>query len=206
MAPLETPSLDELVFEASLDELLASGGDSRSLIDPVTGTNRYRCTPSPRDQVVPLGSCTASTIAPAGYECARTVLNRLRAVAHTEHLAVTIEESFRQVRSELRHQLVRSSVPGLGIVLTPSGTDAELICTLLAAGDRSRPLCNIVVGPSELGSGTTLAAACRYFDPLSPAGRATTHGAPVDEALARRVCVHEVLIRGATGNPRPVEE
>lgn len=206
MATFETASLDEIVFEATLDELLASGGDSRSLIDPASGANRYRCTPSPREKVVPLGSCTASTIAPAGYACARTVLNRLRAVAHTEHLAVTIEESFRQVRSELRHHLVRSSAPGLGIVLTPSGTDAELICTLLAAGDRSRPLCNIVVGPSELGSGTTLAAACRYFDPLAPAGRATTHGAAVDEDLARRVSVHEVLIRGAAGDARAVED
>ena len=73
---------------------------------------------------------------------------------------------------------------GVDIALAPSGTDVELLTLALAAGGSNRPIVNIIVGPSEVGSGTSLAAACRHYDCLTPNGRQVLIGEPVDQKLA----------------------
>jgi hypothetical protein len=85
------------------------------------------------------------------------------------------------------------------IALAPSGTDAELLALALAAGKGDRPVVNIVVGPSEVGSGTPLAAGCRHYDQLTPSGQRVRIGDPVDANLAALVDVSSVQLRTAGG-------
>jgi hypothetical protein len=85
------------------------------------------------------------------------------------------------------------------IALAPSGTDVELLALALAAGATDRAIMNVVVGPSEVGSGTRLAAACCHYDGLTPSGLAVRIGEPVDAELASRVDVRTVELRTAAG-------
>ena len=72
-----TTHLNHLPINLPSDELLAQGGDSRSVIAP-DSTNKYRCSTFPRNQIIPFGSCTASNISDRGYAAAKMMLNRLR--------------------------------------------------------------------------------------------------------------------------------
>lgn len=75
---------------------------------------------------------------------------------------------YRRVVRGLKHHLSLDEVGGVEIAMTPSGTDAEYLVLLLALGDGLRPLCNIVVGPREVGTGTEGAAGGYLFDSVSP--------------------------------------
>ena len=139
---------NDFLTNNTLDELLAHGGDSRSMVDG-NKINKYRCSTSPRPYIIPLGSCTASNISERGYASAGKMLNRLRAVRQGPEFDFTVEESYRHVRSELKFLLTRGEVNNLNVVLTPSGTDAELLCCLLTELGHERDICNIVVGPNR---------------------------------------------------------
>ena len=85
------------------------------------------------------------------------------------------------------------------VVFCPSGTDAELLALALAAGGHGRPVVNIIVGPTEVGSGTPQAAAGLHYDNLVPRGGRVTAGTPVNAELAERVSVQTVNIRDERG-------
>ncbi len=89
---------------------------------------------------------------------------------------------------------------GVDIALAPSGTDVELLALALAAGNDRRPVVNILVGPSEVGSGTPLAAAGCHYDSRTPSGSRVVAGQPVDAALAAGVDVRTVDLRSSRGD------
>lgn len=192
--------------ESTVDELLAAGGDSRQRIDPTTGLSKYGCSMIPRPEVAAFGSCTASSVSPGGFDAAAQLLDRLRTLRGTSRIDEPLGEYFRDIRDELRFHLTGFSTPDLEIALSPSGTDVELLALLVAHGDGSRPVTNIIVGPTEVGSGTVLAAGGRYFDALTPSGHEVTVGDPVDETLAARTEVVSIELRDAEGRPRDVTE
>ena len=194
---------DNITSLDQLDQLLADGGDSRSTILD-NHLNKYRCSTSPRAAIVPLGSCTASNISEHGYGSARRQLNRLLAVGEGPDFTFAVEESYRRIRCELKFLLTRGEVGGLDVVLTPSGTDAELLPCLIASLGHRRNICNIVVGPKELGSGTSLAAACKYFDTLTPAGDEVKPGGAIAATLTDRITVSEIVVRDNEGIARPI--
>ena len=86
--------------------------------------------------------------------------------------------------------------------MAPSGTDVELLALALAAGGSGRRLVNIVVGPSEVGSGTAAAAACRHYDRVTPSGLPVVPGEPVDAKMASQVEVRTVDLRSPNGTMR----
>jgi hypothetical protein len=69
----------------------------------------------------------------------------------------------------------------------------------MALGDRSRSLCNIVVGPQEIGSGSSTAAAVLYFDSVIPHGPSQTKDTPVVSDIADLVHVETISLRDADG-------
>ena len=183
------PSLNE-----PLAQLLSSGGDTRLEINPKTGRNKYACLPRPCE-AVPFGSCTSSTVSPRGFAAAAETLQLFRAARAP---ATAVNEYANAVRQRL-HELLK--LPhNVDIALAPSGTDVELLAVALAAGSGDRSVMNIVVGPSEIGSGSPLAAACCHYDDLTPSGARVVAGQPVDLMLTSRVRVQTVDLRTPRGD------
>jgi hypothetical protein len=195
----------ELQLRRSTAELLTSGSDSRSDLDAV-GLSRHGWSPAPRAGVLPLGSCTASTPSQHAFTAAASAHEELRQAARERPFAAVMEDQWAAVRRELRSALLPSASDDVDIVITPSGTDAELVATLLALGDRRRPLTNVVVAPAEIGSGSALAASFRHFDALVPRGAVSERGAPIDAATAALVRLAPVRVRAGDGMMRPREE
>jgi hypothetical protein len=184
-----------------IEALLASGGDSRQIVDPDSGTNKYGCGYVPDPSLVSFGSCTASTISRAGYASAERVAGWIRAIDEP-FLCDALDDLHTNVRQQLGSMLVDRSTPEIDIALTPSGTDGELIALELFASRSEAPVENIVVGPAEVGSGTTLAAAGREFDCLLPNGGRGESGRPVDDDLAGRTTVRRIGMRSRGGDER----
>jgi len=186
-----------------LEALLASGGDSRLRIDAHSGLGRYGCATRPRPATLAFGSCTASSISGTGYEAASRLHRRLLAVDDEGGLRRLVSERLDAVRDELRFLLTRNAVPGVQVVLSPSGTDVELIALALARGSDGAPVTNILVGPTEVGSGSPLAAAGRHFDRLTPNGAEREPGEAVDAEMADDIELVSVRLRGDDGVVRP---
>jgi hypothetical protein len=178
----------------SLEQLLASGGDTRLDMDPKTGRNRYACGFRP-GQAIPLGSCTSSTVSPRGFAAAEEAARRICGVADSH---VAANDLANVIRTRLRELLTLPD--GVDIALAPSGTDIELLALALAAGRDNRPVVNILVGPNEVGSGTPLAAAGCHYDSRTPGGLQTVVGQPVDPVLAASVDVRTVDLRTSRGD------
>jgi hypothetical protein len=179
---------------STLEQLLTCGGDTRLDIDPRSGCNRYACGCRPAD-VISFGSCTSSTVSPLGFAAAGAALRQIDAAANQSAAAHDLAA---EIRSRLRELLTLPD--DVDIALAPSGTDVEFLALLLAAGGGNRPVVNILVGPSETGSGTPFAAAGCHYDPQTPDGLKTIAGQPVDPLLASRVDVRTVDLRTPRGD------
>lgn len=179
-----------------LERLLTAGGDTRLEIVPQTGRNRYECCPRPCD-ATPFGSCTSSTISSRGYTAAQEVHRIICGAPDSRQASYEFASFVQQRLSELL--MLPANVD---VALAPSGTDAELLALALAlaAGGGRRPVVNIVVGPSEVGSGTPLAAACCHYDRLVPSGACVQVGSTIDAQLASRVDVRTVDLRTPAGD------
>ena len=187
------------MLDETLPNLLIAGSDQRAAPLPPHHLNKYGCSTSPRD-ALPLGSCTASSTSPRGYAAAERALEALRR-GETEPRDLVDD-----IRQRLAAALDLQQVPGVEIALTPSGTDAEMLLTLIALGDRSSPVTNILVAPAEVGGGSKHAAGLRHFDALAPSGRALTPGDPVDPDLLDDVRVQTVRLRHPDGALRDDDE
>ncbi len=196
----------QLALRQPVEDLLASGGDSRLLIDSSTGLGRYGCSTRPRPETLPFGSCTASSISGVGFEAASRLHRRLLAIDDEADLSHAVEERVDALRVELLFLLTRSAVPGVEVVLSPSGTDVELLALALRRGAGDKPVTNILVGPTEVGSGTPLAAAGRHFDTITPNGSERQPGDPVDERMAEDIDLVNVWLRSDDGDIRPEHE
>jgi len=150
--------------DARLRLLIASGGDDRIWLDPVTRRNRYSVPAIPAPDELWFSSSTASAVAARGWTAAGEALQRL-----TTPGRCSIAALFDGLRQRL---LSLYGAPGAEAVLAASGTEAELVTLCLALGLARRPVANIVIAPAETGSGVPAAAAGAHF-----LGRASLGGA-----------------------------
>ena len=181
--------------------LIASGGDTRLGVDPVTGLSAYGCSPRPRPWAITFASSTATSISERGYGAAEAARRRLLADA-----AITDADSARR-RQAARLRRAIADYYGLpeavAVLIVPSGTDGELLALGLAlAGDPGRPLTNLLVGPEESGSGVPLAAAGRHFSTLTARGQAVAKGGPI-AGVPADLELATVPVRDALGILRP---
>lgn len=186
-----------MTSHSDLARLLASGGDGRLDIDD-QGLNRYGCRFEPEPNTLQLGSCTASTLSELSFRAAG---DAHRLVSDRPDL---IESLYDDVRRRLVASLAADVSQRPGVLLMPSGTDAEYIPLLLALTG-GRNVTNIVVAPTEVGSGSLAAAGLRHFDEITPDGGHVESGALVDAALAERVSPVTIRVRDDDGDPLPPE-
>jgi hypothetical protein len=188
-----------------LAALLVAGGDERIHLDPRTGKNLYGRAVLPGDGALELGACTASAISPLGLDAADRLHQRLSRAAAAGALARTVDDAYEALRAGLLAALEIDDLPGVAAVLAPSGTDAELVPLALAARRSRGRVHNLLVGPSEAGSGSIFAAGghhARHFTPF--AGRRGA-GTPIAAELAARVSVAAVAVREADGSLRALD-
>jgi len=188
----------------TLADLLASGGDVRLQIDPVTGLNRYGCSPRPRPWAVTFASSTASSISERGYVAAETLHRRLTAGADP-----AVEAAMIRRRILDYYGIADGHAAGkgndVGIVLTPSGTDAALIVLAMAqAADPTRLIANVLMAAEETGSGVPLAVRGRHFADMTALGLPVVKGAAID-GFGAAADVVTVALRRADGSVRPAD-
>src|SRR5271167_842626 len=104
---------------ARLRLLIASGGDDRIWLDPVTRRNRYGVPATPASDELWFSSSTASAVSPRGWAAAGEALERLAGPG-----CHTIAAFFDTLRLRL---LALYGAPGTEAVLAASGTEAELV-------------------------------------------------------------------------------
>lgn len=171
---------------------LTSGGDDRILPD-AAGRNRYFATAAPFAGLA-YGSSTINSIS----------------VDALAHLAATWQPlltdtltptAYAAALAGLRQRLDAHYGDGsAAIIFAASGTDLEYV-GLAAVPAGAGPVCAILLGRDEVGSGCIHSAAGRYFADRTATGAAVTKGAPIDARHAATRLV-DLPIRNADGTPR----
>jgi hypothetical protein len=184
---------------ASVECLLAQGGDERLALDPATGLNRYGCAPHPRPDLVAFGSCTASSISPQGLLAAEALRRGLLAAALAGSAGSAIEDASRATADRL---LAHFGVAGeASAMLVASGTDAALLITaLIAAAHPAEPVTSIIMSPSETGSGVPEAVQAHHFSSVSASGEPVPKTAPLD-GIPGSPALQTIALRDALGRP-----
>jgi hypothetical protein len=185
---LELPEL-----AAPVELLLASGGDERINLDPATRRNRYGTTVAPSPAEIFLSSSTASTITPRAYRAVESEWAALTAGRQP------VDAWFESLRSRL---LDLFGVAGSAAVLTGSGTEAELVALAIARNILGGGLTNIVIAPTETGSGVLRAAAGAHFLDSTPFGEIRRAGTRLDGWEDADIETAIVEIRDSQGNLR----
>src|SRR5512140_1544159 len=190
---------------APLSTLLVAGGDERLRLDPATGLNSYGRTLFPVKGAIELGSCTISSISPLALDAAERAYRRLARAHAAGGLAAAAADACEAHRADLLTLLEIDEAPGVQPVFTPSGTDAELVPLVLAAGRWRGRICNLLGGPDEAGSGTTLAAGGYRPKDGTPLGGYRGAGTSIGREITSRVSVRAVAIREEDGTLRSME-
>jgi hypothetical protein len=180
------------------ERLLTLGGDSRLPIDPTSGLNRYGCSPKPRPWAHTFSSCTATSVSEVGFRTAERSRQRLIAAVSQDDFEEAILDQSESIRRAILRWL-HLDLPGTELVLTSSGTDAELLALCFASGGSDAPITSVVLAPTEVGSGTVPAAGGRHFDSLTPHGRPARPGAPVSGLPTDRLELVQIPVRRADG-------
>jgi selenocysteine lyase/cysteine desulfurase len=189
-----------------VDLLLASGGDERIAADPATRRNRYGTTAAPTPDEVFFSSSTASTITPRGYRAAAAAWAALARGSPGEspsELQGGVQSWFGSLRARLADLF---GIAGCEVILTGSGTEAELTTLALARCMRDGPLTNIVIAPTETGSGVGRAAAGAHFLNSNAFGARCAVGARLDGWADADIEQVGVDIRDRQGRPRALAE
>lgn len=188
-------------LERAVRLLLASGGDERISPDPATGRNRYGTPVVPEPGAIWLSSSTATAISEGSYRAAAVALTALLA-AH-EKSRIGAEQWFDGLREAILHHF---AIAGASAVLTPSGTDGELVALVIARRMLGPRLTNIVVAPGETGSGVARAAAGLHYLDSAAMGGAVEAGARLEGLEDANIVTAAIEIRDCRGEPRAAEE
>lgn len=175
-------------LHATMQKLMESGGDERSVADPKTGLTKYH-TPTAPCVGIHRSCCTSNVPTKQafsrGLDTLRQLVLEAKNISKQENrdmLYTSPEDLFRKLLCDLRERLrsvLELSFEDL-ISLFPSGTDAELMPALLAytraaARDedhkkRGGEVFSVVTAAGEVGSGTTQAATGQHFAKKLPSG------------------------------------
>jgi hypothetical protein len=180
--------------------VLTDGGDARIARGP-RGLNRYGCAAFPDPEVAAYGSCTASTISPAGFIAAEALRKRLEQAALVEAASVTYARELDRLRHELTVLGGVEDLSGLEIIFGASGTDLHLFASQLMVEARAPAPLIIGVDAAETGRGVPDALAGRHFSDCAALGDAVIPNAPLD--CGRAVEILEIKCRTIDGRARP---
>jgi hypothetical protein len=187
-----SPSIDKTAPNGpapSTRDLLIEGGDGRLALDPITGRNRYGCSPAPDVGLADFGSSTASVISERGFDAADSLRARLYRAEPFGPSPAAYAEGLERLRRGLIGLYGLNDMSGLDVIFSPSGTDLHLILAELIGGRSEAPLVCIDVEPEETGSGVPAALSGRHFGGHASLGAPVTQGGAIGLAAHRFVAV-----------------
>lgn len=199
--------LDEMNFGSivlpDVSQLLVIGGDARLTITAEIYLNQYFVSPFPQDGIIRRGSCTCSNISSELMEIAVQKRNQLLEDANEKGFQYAAATAYSSVLVRLSKVLglrkehnPRSLSDLAEVILTPSGTDAEYLITMVAMvrksalrgsqkkrsieskiGDlefvdtaNTSCILNCITGAGEVGKNTARAAGGQYISTCTPMG------------------------------------
>jgi hypothetical protein len=160
---------------APLDHLLLSGGDARLAVDPASGLNPYGCRALPSDGLTGFSSSTATPISQRAFARAGRARDALMQAAIADGLDHAFDARMEALREELKTHLGLRQ-PGIEVVFSASGTDAQLQALFLTRTLLGSALTTIVVAADQTGSGTAFTSRGLHF------GDSTSNGIKVRKA------------------------
>ena len=197
---------DRELISLPLEALLTTGGDSRQILDSLSGLNRYGCSPQSRSDVIALGSCTASSPTLRAWSAAKKEQQILKNAVLSNTIDMVFEESCEIIRHRLLTLLDLNPLT-VDVCFSPSGTDGELLALWLALAGTNRSVCSIIVAPGEVGGGTPLAASGFHFSDITPwNSKGRMKGKPVAGLPFERIQVETIPVREAEGRLRSLSE
>ncbi len=185
----------------TLPALLASGGDERICPDPSTGRNKYGTTVAPAPAEICFSSSTATTISQLSFRAVKQKYDSLFKDATERKCAAG--KLCDDVRLRLKSFFGLSKTE---VVLAASGTDAELITLALVERLCQQPVTNIVVAPTETGSGVLKAAQGLNFNTRTSMGCIVEPGRRLAGWKDADIDVATVDIRSPNGAVRPAND
>jgi len=183
----------------TLGHLLVSGSDSRLQVNDRTRLNGYGCQPFPRPLELSFSSSTASTVSQRAYAATESVFRHACGGIAGDRLEAACDELAERVRHDIETCFELNDA-GVDIVLSPSGTDAQLPALYLARCVLEQAVTSVIVAADETGNGVGLAAAGRHFDLIASGGRAVDKGEPI-AGLATDVPSVPIAVRDRDGHP-----
>lgn len=179
------------------------GGDGRLVVDPVTGLNRYGCSPAPREHAFTFASSTASSVSPQAYEAADHYRQQLLHDLVSGDARHVVPDYFRRLEQDLSRILGLHDLEP-AFFLLPSGTDAQLLSVGVTATDPGGSWISVVCGADETGSGTPESVTGRHFDDTTCLGVPVSRG----ERLAGMAPIgyRAVEVHDDSGRPRSPAE
>jgi hypothetical protein len=211
-----------LPFAEQTESLLVRGSDDRSILDPHTHCNKYNTSTIPcaivHDEWISRASCTASSISMEQYARCESIRQDMLLAALSinhqtrPHVSSHINDRFDTHMHGLRHRIACA----LGLsslytdhvfetILTPSGTDAELLATSCALAQlHQQPLpggvvTSIITAGGEIGRGSATASAGQHFSSLTPSGDVVVPGSSLRGFPSAKVVVREIKARESNG-------
>jgi hypothetical protein len=201
------PADDELLrrlqtLAAPSEYLLLSGGGSRLRLDPRTGRSPYGCSALPEPDSLEFASSTASTVSAPAYRAVEAFRQELIEAGLAGRLPEVLARAVGEIKQGVVLACGAEDLPGIEVVLTPSGTDGEYAALHLARRRQTERLVNIVIAPEETGRGLRDAAQGLHFATEAPAGEAVVQGQPLAGLEPASVAVETIEIRAPDGTPR----
>ncbi|KAE9040278.1 hypothetical protein PR001_g4860 [Phytophthora rubi] len=214
-----------LPFAEQTESLLVRGSDDRSTLCPLTKTNNYNASTIPFATDVARGSCTCSSISLEAFErCEKLrqelLLNSLSINPNAKSSNTLFNIKMRAVRTRVAaclgvSDLVRSDQ--LRVLLSPSGTDAELLATVAGlarlysglgeeenlpggVGPEQCKVTSIITAGGEIGRGSNSASGGKHFSNVTPSGEAGIAGEPLRKFPTELVDVVTMPARDDNGD------
>ena len=189
-------------FSDFLINQLSSESDSRSEIGD-DGFSKYNTTLL-KNNIAPLGSCTASSLHNEDFS---ELIHKLRGLREDDLFSINIlAKLWADVRRDFLETLQIDGEEN-SVVFVPSGTDSEtLISSVINYNDGNDVLNNIVVAPLEVGSGTLLACGGKAFSEKSPDGSVWKIGDEIINSVSEKTNVHGIELRSSKGKIPPMPQ
>ncbi|RLN72480.1 hypothetical protein BBJ28_00001050 [Nothophytophthora sp. Chile5] len=220
-----------LPFAEQTESLLVRGSDERSILCPVAKTNKYNGSTVPFATDVARASCTCSSISLEAFaRCERLrqelLLNSLSINPNSQSSTAFFDSKMEAVRARIASCLDVTDLVddnSLRVLLSPSGTDAELLATSAALArlfsglgeEENLPagtspedvkVTSIISAGGEIGRGSSSASGGRHFSELTPSGEPATPGESLRKFPSNLVDVVTLPARDEHGNINDINE